>query len=238
MDERFLFSLFANFPFVASFLAGILTFLSPCILPLIPAYISYISGVSIESLRQKQEIATSKILFNCCLFLLGFSLVVVLMIVLFGSVFQSLFDHAITRYIVGGIICLFGLHFLGIFRINLLYKTKQINLQTNNSFWAPFVLGVSFAFGWTPCSGPILGSIFSLALTQKGLSIALICVYCLGLALPFVFLALFVGLGLKWIKKLTKHLRIIEMISGLLLILIGIAIATGSVSNPLFFLEG
>lgn len=224
MDESAFLALFKSTPFFASFLAGILTFLSPCILPLLPAYFSYISGLSIEELKQNDAKHLYQIASSCLLFVLGFSLIFILLTLFLNSTLGAIFAHPFARYVAGGTICLFGLHFMGIFKIHLLYQSKRLDFK-GKSFFAPFLLGLSFSLGWSPCVGPILASILTLSLANKGHSLLLMISYCSGLAVPFLFSSLFIGKSLKFFKSLSPHLRKIEIFSGIFLIILGLAIA-------------
>lgn len=229
-DESWLVFLFKNTPFLASFLGGILTFLSPCILPLLPAYFSYISGLSIQELKEKNSSHLIPILTKCLIFIIGFSLVFILLGLFLNSTIGMLLNQPIMRYIAGGIICLFGLHFLGILKIHALYRTKKFDFK-GQSFLSPFLLGVSFSLGWSPCVGPILASIFALSFTQKSYSLFLILFYCLGLAIPFLLTSLFLSSGLKVLKNLSPHLRKIEILSGILLLIVGMLIAFNGIET-------
>lgn len=222
---EFLQNIFFKLPILASFLGGILSFLTPCILPLIPSYMSYISGSSINENNYKRFHT-----FRCaCLFVAGFSIVFFLLFLAMINIIQNVFNYGAVRYISGGIIILFGVHFLGIFRINILNKTAKLRLEKleNNKFLkyiAPFIIGVGFAAGWTPCTGPIVSSIALLASMNEGLAIFSSLSFIIGLALPFLLLALFVQKGLNLIRKLKKQMQIIEIFCGLFLIGIGILI--------------
>ena len=223
--DNALITLYETMPFGASFLAGILTFLSPCILPLIPPYISYISGVEIQNLEDKHYSYKWRIIYTALLFITGFSLVFITLGIFASSALGAFFAHSLVRYIAGGIIVLFGIHFLFPFRFSFLYKNFNSNLNhTRFGFLSPLILGIGFSIGWSPCVGPILTSILTLSLTQANHAFWLMLCYCGGLGLAFLLVALFVQKALHLLKKLTPFLRIVEVIAGLLLILIGVLI--------------
>lgn len=232
--EIALLPLYENLPYLAAFLAGILTFLSPCVLPLIPPYMSYISGVSIGELaEQKRYIIFQKALFFVC----GFSLIFILLGVSFNSLLGRFLSNPITNYIAGGIIIIFGLHFLGIFRLNILYATKRINIAkfAESSailrLFAPFILGIGFALGWSPCVGPILASIIALNSISIHSGIYLLIIYALGLGVPFLLTALLIERIFRLFERFKRYYRAIEIASGILLILIGVAIIAGGLDR-------
>lgn len=225
---------------LAAFLAGIISFISPCVLPLIPGYLSFISGVSVEEMRDKDE--KSKVLkrvgLNSLFFILGFSVVFISL----GASATFLGKFLLTKLailykIAGVIIIIFGLHLLGIFRIPFLNYEKRFHTRTRPlGFFGAFLVGLAFAFGWTPCIGPILAGILALASNQEtvGKGIALLSSYSLGLGIPF-FLA---GIGFNRFLGVSgfikKHYQTIEIISGVFLIAVGLLIFFNSIS---FFAE-
>ncbi|RDU67077.1 cytochrome C biogenesis protein CcdA [Helicobacter didelphidarum] len=218
--------IFFELPILASFIGGILNFLTPCILPLIPSYMSYISGSSLES----QHYSRVQTLRSALLFILGFSFIFFLLFLAMINIIENFFSYKIVHYVAGGIIVAFGLHFLGIFRINILNYSKQVNLKKFEEHRllksiAPFIVGVGFAAGWSPCTGPIVSSIGLLASSNQNLAIFSSLAFIVGLSLPFLLLALFLERGLNIVRKLKKQMRIIEIISGIFLIVIGISIA-------------
>lgn len=232
--EIALLPLYENLPYLAAFLAGILTFLSPCILPLIPPYMSYISGVSIAELGAQNRFM---IFWRALFFVCGFSLIFILLGISFNSLLGRFLSNPITNYIAGGIIIIFGLHFLGIFRLNILYATKRLNIArfAESSailrFLAPFILGVGFALGWSPCVGPILASIIALNSISMSSGIYLLIIYALGLGVPFLLTALLIERIFRVFERFKRYYRAIEVASGILLILIGIAIIAGGLDR-------
>lgn len=231
--ELALVNLYENLPYLAAFLAGILTFLSPCILPLIPPYMSYISGISIAELSIQSYKQKLYIFQRALLFVLGFSLVFIMLGISFNSIVGRFLSNPITNYVAGAIIIVFGIHFLGIFKLNILYKTKRFAMIKNldsNAFIriiAPFVLGIGFALGWSPCVGPILASIIALNSISIHSGIALLIIYALGLGVPFLLTALLIERIFRVFECVKKYYRFIEIISGVLLVGIGVAIICG-----------
>lgn len=242
-------------PFVVAFFAGILSFLSPCTLPLVPFYMSYISGISLsqiaslDSTQSKPATQTNKfellyktrlMIFACSFaFVLGFSFVFIVMGLLLQNVF-FLIDSRALEIVAGCIVIAFGVHFLGIVRFKSFYFTKKFNFTLNHpalKIFAPFVLGISFGLGWSPCTGPIFGAIALMASTSSTQGIALLGVYTLGFALPFLLLAYALERGFEIIDRLKPHLRKVEILSGVMLICIGGVIIGGYLDkiNQWFF---
>lgn len=241
--EEALSGFFTSAPFLVSFVAGILTFISPCVLPLIPAYISYISGMSVKQLSSTGEVSRAERvrIFNAALmFVLGFSLVFVLLGAAMAELIGDIFNYAWIGWIAGGIIVLFGLHMAGFITIRFLNFEQRANFGStkSKSFFAPFVLGLSFALGWTPCVGPIFAAIVFKAAQDPATSIWLLVVYAAGLAVPFLLTAILTGFMLKFLTKIKRYFRIIEIIAGLFLVVLGIAIATGGIGKMTAFFMG
>lgn len=244
--EASLYSLFTSAPYIASFFAGLLAFLSPCVLPLIPAYLSYISGVSLGSLRGDEELSSAqrwRIITASLMFIFGFGLVFVLLGASMASLVGNIFTNKWFSIIAGAIIIVFGLHIMGVINIKFLnYQARADFGDDKNAqgvwkkvlqIFAPFLLGLSFALGWTPCIGPIFGSIIMLAGQDGGAfkGVTLMVVFAVGLGLPFLLTAILTSRALKLINKLKKYFKIIEIVAGLLLILIGIAVMTGDLGT-------
>lgn len=222
---------FEKLPFIASFLAGIMTFISPCILPLIPAYITFISGVSLDELKSGTKSPQSTFL-NAVLFVLGFSLVFIILgasATYLGNLLLEKKD--IIRWVGGIIIIIFGFHILGITRIKFLYKEKKIQLKkVPLGYFGSFLVGLTFAIAWTPCVGPILSSILIVASAQETVSkgVLLLLVYSAGLGIPFLITALFINWALQLFTKIKKFYKFIEIFSGIILIIIGVLMITDS----------
>jgi cytochrome c-type biogenesis protein len=223
-----------NVTVLAAFTAGVISFVSPCVLPLIPGYLSFISGVSVEEMKSgdKKSDALRKVSTNTLLFVLGFSVVFIALGASATFVGEFLLSKlSLFNKIAGVIIIVLGLHIMGVFRIRFLNYEKRFHTKSKPlSPLGSFMVGLAFAFGWTPCIGPILGGILLLASNQDtvGKGIVLLTSYSLGLGIPFFITAVsfntFLGV-FGWVKK---HFRAIEIMSGLLLVVIGILIFMGS----------
>ena len=220
-----------------AFLAGFISFLSPCVLPLIPGYISYISGTSFDKLIEKKN---NLIVVKTIFFALGFSLVFIALgstASLIGNFF--LINSEIFRIIAGLIIIFFSLQLLEI--INFKFMNKDIRIftnQYNHSLFFPLLVGAAFGFGWTPCIGPILGSILALAAIEESInkSILLLSFYSLGLAIPFIISGILINKFLFFSKKIKKYTLIISKVGGIILLVTGIAILTGQLEIFGFFI--
>ena len=220
-----------------AFLAGLISFLSPCVLPLIPGYISYISGTTLEKLLEKKN---NFIIVKTVFFSLGFSFVFIALgstVSFLGKFFLS--NSNILRIISGIIIIFFSLQLIGI--INLKFMNKDIRFFTDkysNNLAFPFLVGAAFAFGWTPCIGPILGSIFTLAALEENFnkSISLLSFYSLGLAIPFIISGILLNNFLLFSKSFRKNALIITKIGGIILLTTGVAILTNQLQVLGFYI--
>ena len=218
--------------YVISFLEGIITFISPCLLPMLPIYISYFAGGG--------ERSTKKTLTGAIGFVVGFTVVFTLMGALAGTVGSFLKEHQTAVNIISGIVVIFfGLNFLGVFKLNL-FKGSSRSVDTNNmGFFSALLFGVIFSLGWTPCVGAFLGSALMLA-SQQGSVLAgtfMLLAYSLGLGVPFILSAVLIDKlksAFDWIKR---NYRVINIVSGSLLILIGILMATGTLGRLISLLS-
>jgi len=208
-----------------AFGAGLISFLSPCVLPLIPGYISYISGASLNELLAKKKIN----LIPLILFTLGFSFVFITFGAAASYLGQVLLQNSQTLRIIAGIvIIIFSLQLIGIINISFLNFEKKIYTKKNNNIWFSFIVGMAFGFGWTPCIGPILGSILALASTEETIfkAIILLSFYSLGLAIPFILSGYLMQRFLMFSKNFRKNINLVSKIGGIILLITGILILT------------
>ena len=208
-----------------AFGAGLISFLSPCVLPLIPGYISYISGASLNELLAKKKIN----LIPLILFTLGFSFVFIAFGAVASYLGQVLLQNSqILRVIAGLVIIIFSLQLIGIVNISFLNFEKKIYTKKNNNIWFSFIVGMAFGFGWTPCIGPILGSILALASTEETIikAIILLSFYSLGLAIPFILSGYLMQRFLMFSKNFRKNIILVSKTGGVILLITGILILT------------
>ena len=216
---------------LAAFVAGLASFLSPCVLPLVPGYISLISGASVDDLRAEPGAGRMRaVMVNSITFILGFTLVFVMLGAAATSVGRLLREYkGLIGQIAGAIIIIFGLHLTGILKISALYADKRLHsVGAGKSAWGSFLVGFAFAFGWTPCIGPILAAILTIAASQRTVSkgILLLAIYSLGLAVPFLLTSLGIDRFLAFYGRFRRHLHAVEVASGVLLIVIGALFVT------------
>mgnify|MGYP006089813405 CR=1 FL=1 len=208
-----------------AFGAGLISFLSPCVLPLIPGYISFISGASLNELLAKKKINLTPLI----LFSLGFSFVFIIFGAAASFLGQILLQNSQTLRIFAGIvIIIFSFQLLGVLNINFLNFEKKIYTKKNNNIWFSFVVGMAFGFGWTPCIGPILGSILVLASTEETIfrAVILLSFYSLGLAIPFILSGYLIQRFLIFSKSFKKNINLVTKIGGFILLVTGILILT------------
>jgi len=235
----------SNLPLpIAAFLAGIVSFLSPCVLPLVPGYVSLISGVGVEQLQAQETRLMRKVMLNSISFILGFSLVFIMLGALATGVSQILARYkSVLAQVAGVLIILFGLHLTGIFRIKALYADKRLHsVKGSSTVWGAFVIGFAFAFGWTPCVGPILAGILTLAAAQDTVmkAVILLAIYSMGLAVPFLLTSIGIERFLKFYSRFRSHMHAVEVASGALLIVLGVLLVMGRftiISGYLSFLN-
>jgi len=234
-----------SFPLpIAAFLAGLISFLSPCVLPLVPGYVSLISGTGVEELKSQDARVLRKLMLNSAAFILGFSVVFITLGAISTEVGQLLARYkSLLAQVAGVVIILFGLHLTGLLRINALYADKRLhNIKGGSSTLGAFAIGFAFAFGWTPCVGPILAVILGFAAAQNSLikGILLLAIYSLGLAVPFLLTSVGIERFLKFYSRFRAHMHAVEVASGGLLIALGVLLVLGRftiISHYLSFLN-
>ena len=218
-----------------AFFAGVLSFFSPCVLPLIPAYFTFITGFSLEDLTDHNSKIRKKVVFSTVAYVLGFSFVFIMM-----GLSASYFGSVAAKYktlirITGGIIIIiFGVHLTGLIRIHRLEFEKRLQIGKKPlHFLGTFLVGMAFGAGWSPCIGPLLGSILIIASGRETIweGVLLLCIYSAGLAIPFLILSIFINFLLEFIKKMSKYMKYINAFAGILLICMGLLL----VSNHFIF---
>jgi cytochrome c-type biogenesis protein len=229
---------------IAAFLAGLISFLSPCVLPLVPGYVSLISGAGVEELKSPQAQLMRRVMINSVGFILGFTVVFMTLGAISTEIGQLAARYKHTLSIVAGVvIIIFGVHLTGLFQIKwLLQDTRLHSVKGSSTPVGAFVIGFAFAFGWTPCLGPILTAILALASEQDTLvkGVLLLGVYSLGLAVPFLLTSLLMERFLKFYSRFRSHMHALEVASGGLLIALGILLVIGRftlISSWLSFLN-
>tara|TARA_R110002049_G_scaffold23545_6_gene83502 strand:+ start:26420 stop:27172 length:753 start_codon:yes stop_codon:yes gene_type:complete len=224
---------------IIALIAGIVSFLSPCVLPIVPPYLAYMSGVSINDMSS-QTTARRRAIVAALFFVLGLS-TVFLILGFTASAFGMFFlqNQILFARISGVVIIVFGLHFLGVFRIPFLDQEARLDAgDKGGSSFGAYVLGLAFAFGWTPCIGPQLGAILSLAASESSVArgTMLLGIYAAGLGIPFLLAAMFITRAMHLMNRIKPHMKLIERIMGGLLILVGLALLTGAFTSFSFWL--
>ncbi|MBF0461504.1 MAG: cytochrome c biogenesis protein CcdA [Magnetococcales bacterium] len=217
-------------------LAGLLSFASPCVLPLVPAYISFMTGVSVTGMRAGQEGAHRwQVGLHSLFFVLGFATIFIALGASATLLSRLLLQHMqMLAQVGGGLIVLFGLHYMGVFRIGLLNREARFNPQKKPpGLLGAYLIGLAFAFGWTPCVGPILAGILAIAGTQESVQqgIVLLAVYSVGLGLPFILAGLAINHFFQFFTRIRGHLQWVERIAGTLLVAVGLLILFGNLSR-------
>lgn len=223
--------------FFGAFIAGLIAFATPCILPMVPFYFSYMAGISMAELREEGEIAPGaqkRLFISAIMFALGVTTIFVLLgmgATALGQTFAQWKEP--LSYVAAAVIFVFGLHFLGVFKIGFLMREARMESKADPStVLGAYVMGLAFGFGWTPCVGPALAAILMVASSMDsiGRGAALLFVYGLGMTAPFILAAAFAKPFLGWMNRNRKYLRYVEKIMGVMLILFAVLIATGSVN--------
>ena len=230
-----------NVTLIAAFAAGFLSFISPCVLPLIPGYISFVSGATLEDMREGQGAARRQVLLRSLAFVVGFSLVFIALGASATAIGRFIFDkQPLLSKIAGALIIVFGLHMMGVFRLGFLDSEKRA--QATRKPAGPLgalLVGIAFAFGWTPCIGPILAGILAVAASQEtiGQGVLLLAIYSAGLGVPFLLTSFAIGRFFSVAAAIRRHYHAIELTSGGLLVAIGVLIFTGQLTVIVRYLE-
>lgn len=220
----------------AALLAGLISFVSPCVLPLVPPYLCFLAGTTFEQLvaRKPEGLVARREILTAIIFVLGFTTVFVALgagASAIGGVVRAYAD--VLSIVAGIVIIIMGLHFLGLFRIPILHSTLRMDVREKPvGLWGAYVIGLAFAFGWTPCIGPVLAAILAVAASEQTVTkgASLLAVYSLGLGIPFILAAVAIGPFMKLLARMRSQLGFIEKLMGGLLVLTGIAFLTGTMS--------
>ncbi len=227
----------ADITILAAFAAGVVSFLSPCVLPLVPPYLSFLAGASLEELTENSadSIVRRRVIVSAIIFVLGFSTVFIILgatASFVGELLRSYLDP--LAKVAGVIIIIMGLHFLGVFKLGFLNKdTRYQHTKRPRGMFGSYAIGVAFALGWTPCIGPVLGAILTVAASEDSVSQGafLLAVYSAGLGVPFLASAYGINGFLRFMKRFRRHLGTMEKIMGGLLVLTGIMFLTGAMQR-------
>jgi cytochrome c-type biogenesis protein len=224
--------------FVVAFVAGVLSFLSPCVLPLVPSYIGFLTGMTLPEVTGRRRVA----LIHALLFVAGFSLVFILLGASATALGRALNYYQVWLQRIGGaLIILFGLLCLGVFNVRLLSQERRLHLERKPvGYLGSALVGMAFAAGWTPCIGPVLGAILGLAATSTDVSrgMLLLAVYSAGLALPFLVAAVAVDSFLDWFQRFRRFIPWVMRISGVMLVFVGLLLVTGEFTRLAGWLQG
>lgn len=226
-----------------AFSAGLISFISPCVLPLVPPYLSYLAGISLDQLTDEgkaEKGAAKKVFFAALAFVLGFSTVFVALGATASIIGQTLTQYLDTLSVIAGIIVLImGLHFLGVFRISMLYREARVHVDRKPAGpGGAYLIGLAFAFGWTPCVGPVLSAILFVAGAEDSVmnGATLLFAYSLGIGIPFLAAALFAGPFMKFMGRFRKYIGTVEKVMGGFLVITGILFITGMMSTMAYWL--
>ncbi len=218
---------------LVALVAGVLSFLSPCVLPIVPPYLAYMGGISVGDMRDGVD--RHRVILPALFFVMGLSTIFLLLGFTASAFGSFVLDNQVLLGRVSGLLIIaFGLHFLGLYRIPILDRDIRMNAgDRGGSAFGAYLLGLAFAFGWTPCIGPQLGAILSLAAQEGSMErgTLLLGVYALGLGLPFLLAAIFIEHSMSLMAKLKRHMKLVERLMGSLLVLVGLALLTGAFSD-------
>lgn len=215
-----------------AFLAGTLSFLSPCVLPLVPVYLSYLSG---SAIHDDDQLNRAQVFTHAVLFVTGFTLVFIVVFGLPATLLGATLNHysTIIARIGGVILIVFGLHTIGVFTIPFLNMTRQLRMDHGMTpgYLRSGMIGIAFAAGWTPCIGPLLGAVMTMAFTEPGTGAFFTFVYAMGLAMPFLLTALLLTRATNFLHRLNRHAHIVQRVSGVFLIAVGLLLISGQLAT-------